>query len=68
METKIPFLEPLEPFFPSVHYSTVVSFIFFSPLFNQVGQLRTSYHLQLQPGQNKAKQFDTYNNTELHME
>ena len=41
---------------------------FFSPLFNQVGKLRTSSHLQLWPGQDKAKQFDTYNNTELHME
>jgi hypothetical protein len=39
-----------------------------SPLFNQVGKLRTSSHLQLRPGQDKAKQFDTYNNTELHME
>ena len=41
---------------------------FFSPLFNQGGKLRTSSHLQLQPGQDKAKQFDTYNDTELHME
>ncbi|CDQ68099.1 unnamed protein product [Oncorhynchus mykiss] len=40
-------------------------FIYFiSPLFNQ---LRTSSHLQLRPGQDKAKQFDTYNDTELHM-
>ena len=39
-----------------------------SPLFNQVGKLRTSSNLQLRPGQDKAKQFDTYNNTELHME
>jgi hypothetical protein len=31
-------------------------------LFNQVGKL------QLRPGQDKAKQFDTYNDTELHME
>jgi hypothetical protein len=30
----------------------------FSPLFNQVGQLRTSSHLQLRPGQDKAKQCD----------
>jgi hypothetical protein len=30
--------------------------------------LRTSSHLQLRPGRDKAKQFDTYNNTELHME
>ena len=43
-------------------------FYFISPLFNQVGKLRTSSHLQLQPGQDKAKQFDTYNNTELHKE
>ena len=41
---------------------------FISPLFNQVGKLRTSSHLQLRPGQDKAKQFDTYNDTELHME
>ena len=32
-----------------------------SHLFNQVGQLRTSYHLQLQPGQDKAKQCDKNN-------
>jgi hypothetical protein len=44
-------------------------FIYFiSPLFNQVGQLRTSSHLQLRPGQDKAKQCDKNNNTELHME
>jgi hypothetical protein len=43
-------------------------FIFISPLFNQVGKLRTSSHLQLRPGQDKAKQFDRYNDTELHME
>ena len=42
--------------------------IFISPLFNEVGKLRTSSRLQLRPGQDKAKQFDTYNNTELHME
>jgi hypothetical protein len=41
---------------------------FISPIFNQVGKLRTSSHLQLRPGQDKAKQSDTYNNTELHME
>jgi hypothetical protein len=35
--------------------------VFFSPLFNQVGQLRTSFHLQLQPGQDRAKQCDTKN-------
>ena len=39
-----------------------------SPLFNQVGQLKTSSHLQLRPGQYQAKQCDTNNNTELHME
>ena len=32
---------------------------FISPLFNQVGQLRTSSHLQLRPGQDKANQGDT---------
>ena len=31
---------------------------FISPLFNQVGQLRTSSHLQLQPGQDEANQCD----------
>jgi hypothetical protein len=31
------------------------------------GQLRTSSHLQLRPGQGKAKQCDK-NNTDLHME
>ena len=30
--------------------------------------MRTSSHLQLRPGQDKAQQFDTYNNTELRME
>ena len=29
-------------------------FFFISPLFNQVGKLRTSSHLQLRPGQDKA--------------
>ena len=43
-------------------------YFFISPLFNQVGKLTTSSHLQLRPGQDKAKQFDTYNDTELHME
>ena len=33
-------------------------YLFISPLFNQVGKLRTSSHLQLRPGQDKAKQFD----------
>ena len=41
-------------------------YFFISPLFNQVGQLRTSSHLQQKPGQDKAKQCYT-NNTELHM-
>ena len=41
-------------------------FIFISPLFNQVGQLRTSSHLQLRPGQDKAQQCDTNNNTVTH--
>ena len=45
-----------------------ISFHFISPLFNQVGKVRTSSHLQLRPGQDKAKHFDTYNNKELHME
>ena len=36
-------------------------FISISPLFNKVGQLRTSSHLQLRPGQDKAKQCDTNN-------
>uniref|UniRef100_A0A8C7G9P5 Uncharacterized protein n=1 Tax=Oncorhynchus kisutch TaxID=8019 RepID=A0A8C7G9P5_ONCKI len=39
-------------------------YIFFPHLFG----LRTSSHLQLRPGQDKAKQCDTNNNTELHME
>jgi hypothetical protein len=43
-------------------------YLFISPVFNQVGKLRTSSHLQLWPGQDKAKQFDTYNDTELHLE
>jgi hypothetical protein len=38
-----------------------------SPLFNQVGQLRTSSQLQLRPGQDKAKQCDKNNNPELYM-
>ena len=50
------------------HYRVDKNIIFFSPLVNQVGKLRTSSHLQLRPGEDKAKQFDTYNNTELHME
>ena len=40
----------------------------FSPLFNQVGQLRTNSHLQLRPGQDNTKQCNTNNNTELHIE
>ena len=43
-------------------------FYFIFPLFNQVGKLRISYHLQLRPGQDEAKQFDRHNDTELHME
>uniref|UniRef100_A0AAZ3QCA1 Transposase n=1 Tax=Oncorhynchus tshawytscha TaxID=74940 RepID=A0AAZ3QCA1_ONCTS len=31
-----------------------IFYFFISPLFNQVGQLRTSSHLQLRPGQDKA--------------
>ena len=42
-------------------------YIYISPLFNQVGQLRTSSHLQLRPGQDKEKQCDKNNNTELHI-
>jgi hypothetical protein len=42
-------------------------YFFISPLFNQGGQLRTSSHLQLRPGQDKGKQCDKNNNTELHM-
>ena len=41
-------------------------FIFILPLFNQVGKLRTSSHLQLRPGQDKAKQFYKYNNRVTH--
>jgi hypothetical protein len=43
--------------------------IFFnnSPLFNQVGKLITSSHLQLRAGKDKAKQLDKNNNKELHM-
>ena len=36
-------------------------FLFISPLFNQVGQLRTCSHLQLRPDQDKAKQCDKNN-------
>ena len=36
-------------------------YLFISPLFNHVGQLRTSSHLQLQPGQDKAKECDKNN-------
>ena len=47
---------------------TIYIYIFFfpSPLFNQVVKLRTSSHLQLRPGQDKAKQFDTYNDRVTH--
>ena len=57
-------------FFPNkgalLHTNTQFHFylFFISPLFNQVGQLRTSSHLQLRPGQDKAKQCKT----ELNME
>jgi hypothetical protein len=43
-----------------------IIYLFISPLLNLFGQLRTSSHLQLQPGQDKAKQCDK-NNTELHI-
>jgi hypothetical protein len=52
--------------FPIAMESLQVFFIL--SLFNQVGQLRTSSHLQLRPGEDKAEQCDTNNNTELHME
>ena len=39
--------------FPPIISSNFLYF-FISPLFNHVGQLRTSYHLQLRPGQDKA--------------
>ena len=52
----------------SLNCPRIFYFLFISPLFNQVGKLRTSSHLQLRPGQDKAKHFDTYNDTELHME
>ena len=42
-------------------------YIYISPLFNQVGQLRTSSHLQLRPGQDKAKQCDKKTTAQLHM-
>ena len=58
--------QPLHKFI--VNKLFICYFIFISPLFNHVGKLRTSSHLQLRPGQDKAKQFDTYNNTELLME
>jgi hypothetical protein len=48
--------------------SADVFILFISPLFNPVGKLRTGSHLQLRPGPDKAKQFNTYNTTELHME
>ena len=64
---KIMMIEP-EPFMRTWSLSRFLSsyfiFYFISPLFNQVGQLRTSSHLQLRPGQDKAKQCDK--NTELH--
>ena len=42
-------------------------FYFTFILFNQVGQLRTSSHLQLRPGQDKVKQCDKNNNTDLYI-
>ena len=45
----------------------VILIWFILPLFNQVSQLRTSSHLQLRPGQDKAKQCIKNNNTELHI-
>ena len=41
--------------------------VIISPLFNQLGQLRISSHLQLQTVQDKAEQCYKNNNTELHM-
>jgi hypothetical protein len=32
-----------------------------------MGQLRTSSHLQLRPGQDKVKQYDKNSNTELYI-
>ena len=42
-------------------------YILITPLINQVGKLRTSSHLQLRHGQDKAKQFDTYNDNICNM-
>ena len=39
-----------------MHSLEFIYLLFISPLFNQVGQLRTSSHLQLRPGQDKSKQ------------
>jgi hypothetical protein len=51
------------------YYSVIFILTFLiSPLFHQLGHLRTSSHLQLQPGQDKAKQCGTNNITEFHME
>jgi hypothetical protein len=47
-----------------MHY--VSQFFKISPLFNQVGQLRTSSHLQLGTGQDKAKQCDKNKNKVTH--
>ena len=54
---------------PSIKFGMrVFLFLFFiSPLFNKVSWLRTRSHLQLRPGQDKDKQCDKNNNTELHM-
>ena len=48
------------------NWNHFLNIFFIPPLFNQVGQLRKSSHLQLRPAQDKAKQCDK-NNTELHM-
>ena len=42
--------------FLELDYLQTTLYTFFSHLFNHVGQLRTSSHLQLRPGQDKAKQ------------
>ena len=52
---------------PYINYFICIIFYLISSLFNQVGQLRTSSHLQPLPGQDKAKQYDKNNTTELHV-
>ena len=51
----------------SKHIDSIVVKILFCFIYF-ISPTRTSSHLQLRPDQDKAKQFDTYNNTELHME